>query len=219
VGLIFRELINGKVNASTMSEATHSFLSRSPFMEIILRDMIADKWDDEALDTLTRMVTLFSSSRVTNRQLQPYSASPNTVPLGSQPPIQELFSVLSQDLLSNKPQTGQANHTANMTPADAALDHAFAVSGEETMPLDDLYLKLMEEVGELSIERLIEKGLKHPKYGGTDGVRGEAVDVALMGLSIFVKHGGSREEFLTTMLAKSTKWKNTLIQSRGDGQS
>lgn len=86
------------------------------------------------------------------------------------------------------------------------INKAFLLSNLEHRSLDDQLQKLMEEVGELFVERLIEKGQKNPKSGGKDGVRGECVDVAIMAMSIFVSHGGNLDEFKVRLDSKLKKW-------------
>lgn len=73
-------------------------------------------------------------------------------------------------------------------------------------------VKLQEEVGELAQEVLIENkcaGSTHKK-AGVDGILGEAVDVTLVALSIFFKHGGTVEMLEQISKAKSEKWRKNL---------
>jgi hypothetical protein len=208
-GLLFRNLIDSQRNVGNVGkDSSYSFLQRSPFMERIVHEMLDGTWTDESLDTLTRMVVLLSSSEVTQDPPRPITIRYGNPAQDHQAPIRDLYARLAQDLAEGSPY---AHRPANVTaPFDEVLDSAFGVSSRESMSLDSLFVKLAEEHGECATERLIEQGLKDPSKGGDDGVRGEAVDVMLMGLSIFVKHGGSRQELLNTFAAKSAKWAKTL---------
>lgn len=86
------------------------------------------------------------------------------------------------------------------------INKAFLLSDLEHRSLDDQLQKLIEEVGELFVERLIEKGQKNPRSGGKDGVKGECVDIAIMAMSIFVSHGGNLKEFKRRLDSKLKKW-------------
>jgi NTP pyrophosphatase (non-canonical NTP hydrolase) len=72
------------------------------------------------------------------------------------------------------------------------------------------FLKLSEECGELAQEILIAQNASgfHNKHAGPDGIKGEAVDVLLVALSIFFCHGGSIEELDAISHKKSLKWHN-----------
>ena len=80
---------------------------------------------------------------------------------------------------------------------------------------DYVMKKCAEELGELSLEINISQGLSY-KEPGKDGIKGEAVDLAICALDMFALqcHNMTPEEiereFLTYMLTKLNKWKNTL---------
>lgn len=76
-------------------------------------------------------------------------------------------------------------------------------------------VKLQEEVGELAQEVLIEQkssGSAH-KVSGPDGVLGESVDVILVAMSIFFKHGGSTTMLEEISTLKSNKWQKLQAQA------
>lgn len=82
------------------------------------------------------------------------------------------------------------------------------LSIKEKKSLLERMVKLQEEVGELAQEVLIDQkssGSGH-KSAGVDGVLGEAVDVTLVALSIFFKHGGTIQQLEEISTAKWTKW-------------
>lgn len=75
--------------------------------------------------------------------------------------------------------------------------------------------KCMEELGELSVEDLIESGLSY-KTAGSDGVSGEAVDLAICAMDMFALQFPDKTAqeievlFLDKMQQKLDKWKKTL---------
>lgn len=75
--------------------------------------------------------------------------------------------------------------------------------------------KCMEELGEMALEDQIEKGLNY-KAPGKDGVKGEAVDLAICAMDMFALQcpGMSSEEiereFLVYMVKKLNKWRDSL---------
>lgn len=75
--------------------------------------------------------------------------------------------------------------------------------------------KINEELGEMTLEMNIADGLSY-KSPGKDGVKGEAVDLAICALDMFALQcpGMNAEqierEFLTYMLIKLNKWRDTL---------
>lgn len=80
---------------------------------------------------------------------------------------------------------------------------------------DYVLRKVNEELGEMTLEMNIRDGLSY-KEAGKDGVKGEAVDLAICALDIFALQcpGMSPEEiereFLSYMLVKLNKWRDTL---------
>lgn len=68
--------------------------------------------------------------------------------------------------------------------------------------------KLMEEVGELSVEVLIKDGFKR-RLEGKDGIIGEAVDAATCCIDIiYMAYPNiTEEEIMTVVRAKLDKWK------------
>lgn len=77
---------------------------------------------------------------------------------------------------------------------------------------DYVLSKCMEELGELSLEVQIENGLSY-KEPGKDGIRGEAVDLAIAAMDMFALACGDMNKqaienlFLSTMEKKIAKWK------------
>lgn len=86
---------------------------------------------------------------------------------------------------------------------------------DSTRHEDYVMKKCAEELGELSLEINISQGLSY-KEPGKDGIKGEAVDLAICALDMFALqcHNMTSEEiereFLTYMLTKLNKWKKTL---------
>jgi NTP pyrophosphatase (non-canonical NTP hydrolase) len=83
---------------------------------------------------------------------------------------------------------------------------------ESKNPLER-FLKLSEECGELAQEILIARNASgfHNKQAGPDGIKGEAVDVLLVALSIFFCHNGSIEELNALVDSKSLKWQKAQV--------
>lgn len=88
--------------------------------------------------------------------------------------------------------------------------------GTDASRTEDYVLrKVNEELGELTLEMNIRDGLSY-KEAGKDGVKGEAVDLAICALDMFALQcdGMSAEEmereFLTYMLVKLNKWRNSI---------
>lgn len=97
------------------------------------------------------------------------------------------------------------------------LEHIQRLSLSESKDLSQRFLKLSEECGELAQEILISRNASgfHNKQAGPDGIKGEAVDVLLVALSIFFCHGGSIEELTAISHKKSLKWQEAqAISSR-----
>lgn len=75
--------------------------------------------------------------------------------------------------------------------------------------------KTNEELGEMTLEMNIADGLSY-KEAGKDGVKGEAVDLAICAMDMFalqcprMSPEEIEREFLTYMLVKLNKWRNTL---------
>ncbi|SOK58392.1 hypothetical protein [Yersinia phage fHe-Yen9-04] len=78
-----------------------------------------------------------------------------------------------------------------------------------------VFKKCMEELGEMAVEDQIENGLSY-KDAGSDGVAGEAVDLAICAMDMFALQYGHlnpeeiQEKFIIYMNKKLNKWKNTL---------
>lgn len=82
------------------------------------------------------------------------------------------------------------------------------LSLKEPKTLLQRMVKLQEEVGELAQEVLIEQkasGTQH-KTEGTDGIKGECVDVILVALSIYFSQGGNEIDFEKYADQKCLKW-------------
>lgn len=75
--------------------------------------------------------------------------------------------------------------------------------------------KTNEELGEMTLEMNIADGLSY-KEAGKDGVKGEAVDLAICAMDMFalqcpgMNAAQIEREFLTYMLVKLNKWRDTL---------
>lgn len=83
------------------------------------------------------------------------------------------------------------------------------LSLKESKTQAERLMKLMEESGELAVEIGIRQnisGFKH-KQEGKDGVKGEAVDILLVALSIFFKDGGTVEDLSALALKKCERWR------------
>lgn len=80
---------------------------------------------------------------------------------------------------------------------------------------DYVLRKINEELGEMTLEMNIADGLSY-KQAGKDGVKGEAVDLAICALDMFALQcpGMSAEEiereFLAYMIQKLNKWRDSL---------
>jgi hypothetical protein len=88
--------------------------------------------------------------------------------------------------------------------------------GFDATRTDDYVLKkAVEELGELALEINIYQGTSY-KQPGKDGIKGEAVDLAICALDMFALqcHNMTSEEiereFLSYMLTKLNKWRDTL---------
>jgi NTP pyrophosphatase (non-canonical NTP hydrolase) len=76
----------------------------------------------------------------------------------------------------------------------------------EAKDLNQRFLKLSEECGELAQEILIASKAIKNKLPGSDGINGEAVDVIIVALSIFYKNGGTSDELSRIFERKCQKW-------------
>lgn len=88
------------------------------------------------------------------------------------------------------------------------LERVKTLSLKELKTPIERFVKLSEECGELAQEILIAcnaSGSQHKK-AGDDGIKGEAVDVMLVALSIFFKHDGSISELSDLINKKCAKW-------------
>lgn len=88
---------------------------------------------------------------------------------------------------------------------------------DETRTNNYVFKKCMEELGEMALEDNIADGLSY-KDAGSDGVAGEAVDLAICAMDMFaLQHPNNTAEeiqylFLSYMSKKLNKWKETLDQ-------
>ena len=74
---------------------------------------------------------------------------------------------------------------------------------------DNIFHCLVEEVGEYSAARIIERGIK--KKPLRESAKIEAVDVVIMALSIYFAEGGLISELAGTAEQKMKKWESHLI--------
>jgi len=107
---------------------------------------------------------------------------------------------------------------------DTGLTEMFQLSVElgskgtdDTRTNNYVFKKCMEELGEMALEDNIANGLSY-KDAGSDGVAGEAVDLAICAMDMFaLQHPDNTAEeiqylFLDYMGKKLNKWKETLDQ-------
>ncbi|UYE98549.1 hypothetical protein XbC2_120 [Xanthomonas phage XbC2] len=107
---------------------------------------------------------------------------------------------------------------------DTGLTNMFQLSVElgskgtdDTRTNNYVFKKCMEELGEMALEDNIAEGLSY-KDAGSDGVAGEAVDLAICAMDMFaLQHPDNTAEeihflFLEYMGKKLNKWKETLDQ-------
>ncbi|MBS0603597.1 MAG: hypothetical protein JSS60_01015 [Verrucomicrobia bacterium] len=83
------------------------------------------------------------------------------------------------------------------------------LSLKEKKNLLERTIKLQEETGELAEQVLIaaQSSGSHYKKSAKDGIQHEAIDVALVALSIFFLEGGTPSQLEKAMKAKMAKWK------------
>lgn len=126
-----------------------------------------------------------------------------------------------QDILKNRAvRNGEYNPAAETV--SLGLDEMFTMSvnlGElganETRMEEYVLRKINEELGEMTLEMNIRDGLSY-KEGGSDGVAGEAVDLAICAMDMFALQypGKTAEEinklFVEYMHKKIMKWKQTI---------
>ncbi|AMM43694.1 hypothetical protein FDG95_gp129 [Pectobacterium phage vB_PcaM_CBB] len=88
---------------------------------------------------------------------------------------------------------------------------------DETRTNDYVFKKCMEELGEMALEDQIANGLSY-KDAGSDGVAGEAVDLAICAMDMFALQFPGKSDmeiqfmFLEYMNKKLQKWQQTLKQ-------
>ena len=87
-----------------------------------------------------------------------------------------------------------------------AIDQVFDLAKTESKDIKTQFIKLTEEVGELANEVLVASGDNRSEKGDADGIAGECCDVAQCAISIFVKNGGTKEEFFERLGLKNSKW-------------
>lgn len=114
------------------------------------------------------------------------------------------------------------NNINDIDFSDPVLNNMFQMStmlgekGYDSSRTDDYVLrKINEELGEMTLEMNIRDGLSY-KEAGKDGVKGEAVDLAICALDMFALQcpGMSADEiereFLTYMCTKLHKWRKSI---------
>lgn len=84
-----------------------------------------------------------------------------------------------------------------------------AESPKRKRSLDSVMDKVVEEVGELATEISIVQGRSY-KEPGSDGVKGEAVDLVIASLDLLHKAGCDEHEFLELLRTKTGKWMNKI---------
>jgi len=97
-----------------------------------------------------------------------------------------------------------------MNVLDDMLRRMEDISLREPRSIMALGLKTAEETGELAEEILIGCGESPTKSPGPDGILGESVDVLLMAVSVFFKHGGSMDELVHRAHMKMDKWEKNM---------
>jgi len=86
------------------------------------------------------------------------------------------------------------------------------MSGQEKKTLEQMVLKLTEEVGETSQAMLSYRqasGSEYKKLGLSD-VKEECVDVILVTLALFYKLGGDENELQAYLRQKVDKWSSVM---------
>lgn len=119
-------------------------------------------------------------------------------------------------------QNNKNSHLNNIDMSEASLSNMFQMStmlGEKgfdsSRTWDYVLRKINEELGEMTLEMNIADGLSY-KEAGKDGVKGEAVDLAICAMDMFALEcpGMSADEiereFLTYMCTKLHKWRKSI---------
>ena len=78
----------------------------------------------------------------------------------------------------------------------------------------DVFLQVVEEVGELGKEIRVKYDPNYYKKGDEDGILGESCDILIALIDILTIEGFSREEIEETVLKKCIKWKKN--NNRGE---
>lgn len=127
-----------------------------------------------------------------------------------------------QDILKNRVSTSDDTPNIDATWTWNGILPMFIMSvnlGElganETRMEEYVLRKINEELGEMTLEMNIRDGLSY-KEAGSDGVAGEAVDLAICAMDMFaLQHPGKTAEeihslFVEYMVKKLDKWKQTI---------
>lgn len=80
--------------------------------------------------------------------------------------------------------------------------------------VDEYYLYISEEIGEIAQALLVDKKLKRRKL--KEPAYSECVDVIVATLGLFIKLGGTEKEFNKIFKKKSGKWRKRVYNSIGD---
>ena len=78
----------------------------------------------------------------------------------------------------------------------------------------DVFLQVVEEVGELGKEIRVKYDPNYYKKGDEDGILGESCDIIIALIDILALEGFSKEEVEKTIIQKCIKWKKN--NNRGE---
>lgn len=72
----------------------------------------------------------------------------------------------------------------------------------------DVFLQVVEEVGELGKEIRVKYDDNYYKKGDIDGILGESCDILIALIDILTLEGFTKEEIEETIIKKCMKWEN-----------
>lgn len=174
---------------------------------------------NELLDEHNRTIQYFEPS-LTKKQKKAVNHMLNSTTKSEPTEVTKLVSVLKSNQ-NNIPKNSN-NLLDKIDLDELSLQSMFNMSvglgqrgTDSTRHEDYVMKKCAEELGELSLEINISQGLSY-KEPGKDGIKGEAVDLAICALDMFALQCPNmtseeiEREFLSYMLTKLNKWKKTL---------
>lgn len=199
-----KQLINFSLLAKLYSGSVYDIVTENEFLstvECITR--VLQSYSNVEIEPLTNLLTheeqlAYSQYETYRRSNEDSNKAPNIKP--------------NVDLLDDKISNMVWEHLNPMFEMSTLLGEK---GTDETRTNNYVFKKCMEELGEMALEDQIENGLSY-KEPGTDGVAGEAVDLAICAMDMFaLQHPGhSAKEitalFLVYMNKKLEKWKQTI---------